>query len=649
MTTPTTDRRLGLNGGAAIKVPCRAATTANITLSGEQTVDGVACVTGDRVLVKNQTDQTTNGVYDVSTAAWTRSYDYNGNFDVVTGTIVMVISGTTNINTYWRLSTTGTITIGTSNLTYEYALAGDAAMVGFIQSGTGAVATNVSQVLSERVSVFRFMTAAQIADVQAGTALIDVSTAIQVAIDVMYLAGGGSLYFPSGIYYVTTPIRPKSYVNMIGDNFQSTIIKKDNTTTYATIDCVIYAKDCTRFKIDGIGVDGMDIVGEVIASAHSFGFYMEDCSYFDVTNTKARYCVNGYKLITCYVFGLELATAQQCLQYGYKLESSCTSGVLRNTTAWGCGGGWSINQTVYTTLVGCACDHSDAGGTATDPFLPYGSGGNYQATAYVFQVVSSQGITIVSPGCESSYSQYIYGEGAYVTVIQPYIYNLQCYDPTWNFIATRQTGTSRIILVNPYGFSANVVNQLAVSSTIRGLYVETPSTQEIKVLGSVSIGSTFGAYAYSATGIVFDGEDYICNYTARSMAIGENSSFNHGASDISQVVWSGTAKELQFDSVSANVVAFDQLLPSSGLFTFAIIGTYSSAYGVASLALIETNGATTNILKSWTNSGASISINEAGNYTATTGYSLYFRITTNHTTDVMKFTNFVIKSNTITF
>lgn len=114
MTSVSTDRRFGVNAGAAFKVPCRAASTANLTLSGEQTVDGVALVTNDRVLVKDQTTTTQNGIYIVDTGTWTRAPDADGTYDVVTGTTVRVNLGTTNAGTYWYCSTTGTIIMGTS-------------------------------------------------------------------------------------------------------------------------------------------------------------------------------------------------------------------------------------------------------------------------------------------------------------------------------------------------------------------------------------------------------------------------------------------------------------------------------------------------------------------------------------------------------
>jgi hypothetical protein len=56
----------------AWKASVRAATTgSNITLSGLQTLDGVALAAGDRVLVKDQADPTTNGLYNAATGPWT--------------------------------------------------------------------------------------------------------------------------------------------------------------------------------------------------------------------------------------------------------------------------------------------------------------------------------------------------------------------------------------------------------------------------------------------------------------------------------------------------------------------------------------------------------------------------------------------------
>lgn len=116
MSTSISSRRQGVNAGAAFKVACKAATTAAITLSGEQTIDGVSCVTDDRVLVKSQTDGAENGIYKVSTSTWQRDYDWDGTFDVKQGTLVYVTQGTTNKG-FWAVTTADTITVGTTSVT----------------------------------------------------------------------------------------------------------------------------------------------------------------------------------------------------------------------------------------------------------------------------------------------------------------------------------------------------------------------------------------------------------------------------------------------------------------------------------------------------------------------------------------------------
>jgi phage-related tail fiber protein len=101
------------------KKPVRAATTANITLSGTQTIDGVAVIAGDRVLVKDQTTASQNGIYVCAAGAWSRATDADGNSEVVTGLSVRVTEGTVNAKKGYFLSTTGAITVGTTALTFE--------------------------------------------------------------------------------------------------------------------------------------------------------------------------------------------------------------------------------------------------------------------------------------------------------------------------------------------------------------------------------------------------------------------------------------------------------------------------------------------------------------------------------------------------
>lgn len=105
-----------------VKESVRASTTANITLSGEQTIDGIACVTGDRVLVKDQSTGSQNGIYVVASGAWLRSSDADTSADVTGGMHVFVNEGTLNADSWWTLSTNDPITLGSTSLTFSSGL-----------------------------------------------------------------------------------------------------------------------------------------------------------------------------------------------------------------------------------------------------------------------------------------------------------------------------------------------------------------------------------------------------------------------------------------------------------------------------------------------------------------------------------------------
>ena len=98
--------------------PCRLATTANLaSLSGLLTIDGVVTVAGDRILVKDQTTTSQNGVYIVASGAWARATD----FDVYTEfyrTEVYITSGSTNIGKYYVSATPYGGVIDTNAITF---------------------------------------------------------------------------------------------------------------------------------------------------------------------------------------------------------------------------------------------------------------------------------------------------------------------------------------------------------------------------------------------------------------------------------------------------------------------------------------------------------------------------------------------------
>lgn len=93
------------------------ATTANITLSGAQTIDGVSVIAGDRVLVKDQSAAADNGIYVVASGSWTRADDASTATEIQ-GAVVSTQSGTANSDTTWR-QTADAITLGVTSLVWS--------------------------------------------------------------------------------------------------------------------------------------------------------------------------------------------------------------------------------------------------------------------------------------------------------------------------------------------------------------------------------------------------------------------------------------------------------------------------------------------------------------------------------------------------
>lgn len=91
------------------------ASTGNLTLSGEQTVDGVL-TSASRILVKNQSTAANNGIYVTAAGAWARASDANADAEV-SGS-VFVSGGSVNGGTTWGLTTPQPLTLGTDDLTY---------------------------------------------------------------------------------------------------------------------------------------------------------------------------------------------------------------------------------------------------------------------------------------------------------------------------------------------------------------------------------------------------------------------------------------------------------------------------------------------------------------------------------------------------
>ena len=129
------------------KASCVAATTANITLSGTQTIDGVALIAGDRCLVKDQTLSQNNGIYLVAAGAWTRATDMDS-WAEVPGAFTFIEQGTLYADTGWVCTSNAGGTLGTTPITWV-----QFAGVGSYTAGTGLTLVGTQFSLTAPVTV----------------------------------------------------------------------------------------------------------------------------------------------------------------------------------------------------------------------------------------------------------------------------------------------------------------------------------------------------------------------------------------------------------------------------------------------------------------------------------------------------------------
>jgi len=150
-----------------------------------------------------------------------------------------------------------TTRLDASNLTGSIS----AALVSFLQAGAGAVARTVQDKLRDTVSVFDFMTAAQIAGVKAPGFLVDVTVPINAAIS----SGAREIFFPQGGYAISAPINIGATsvgVSLVGAGRQSTVIRNTGAGTPAVQSIGNVFLNNTSIRIADMSIEGQAGTGE---------------------------------------------------------------------------------------------------------------------------------------------------------------------------------------------------------------------------------------------------------------------------------------------------------------------------------------------------------------------------------------------------
>lgn len=134
--------KAGMDWKDSVRVATTTAGTLSTSFENGDTVDGVTLATGDRILLKNQSTGSENGIYTVNASgAPTRATDADSSVEVTAGMVVPVEEGTTNADSVWILTTNNPITLGTTSLSFSKIPVGSSNLAKFTATGPGVAGT----------------------------------------------------------------------------------------------------------------------------------------------------------------------------------------------------------------------------------------------------------------------------------------------------------------------------------------------------------------------------------------------------------------------------------------------------------------------------------------------------------------------------
>ena len=222
MSSTQSDRIPTLVLSDGTKMPVLCAATANIVLSGEQTIDGFT-TNNSRVLLTGQTSSNNNGIYLSDTGTWTRDADCDGPQQLTEGMLIYAVNGTAN-NGFWYCTTTTNPIVADGSMALNFAQASSVlAVVSVYMQGLLGTTSLVNLLTALGMSAF-FQTLLAAASATAFNADLGLGTAALVntgttAGTVPLLVTGGNLPAIGGGNLTGLPTLKTFYVNQFFPTF----------------------------------------------------------------------------------------------------------------------------------------------------------------------------------------------------------------------------------------------------------------------------------------------------------------------------------------------------------------------------------------------------------------------------------------------
>ena len=312
----------------------------------------------------------------------------------------------------------------------------DSSSIVYAPAGTGAVSTTVQAKLRQSVSVFDFLTSAQITDVQANTAAVDVTAGFQAAINYAQTSGY-ALYIPAGTYKTTSTLTITKRLHLFGDGAKISLISSSALEALVVSTAVGYGNTFSYFHDFGIdpsvaGGGTSGFVCRLAAAGASYSYmsnfviervYVGDFSSYGMVFDNSVANGNGFFTFTvrrCWISnGLNLNKIgdscnieENTITDGATVRTNHSGGrvgvlytglsgarqvVLRSNNITTSGGAIAVISGEQVRIQDNQCEH---------PFyyqIPYGASGPYNAFIYLYNCPSPEIVgNTIQPGASDT-------------------------------------------------------------------------------------------------------------------------------------------------------------------------------------------------------------------------------------------------------